>query len=72
MAKILNLSQNSDQELLKKIKENSDTSKIIYDLTMPINEEITPLKNFIEKMDSLKLAVLNHKFLQQILQFKRF
>ena len=30
MAKILNLSQNSDQELLKKIKENSDNLGYVY------------------------------------------
>ena len=30
MAKILNLSQNSDQELLKKIKENSDNLCYVY------------------------------------------
>lgn len=48
-----------------KIFEKDANNRIVYDLTMPINEEITPLKNFTAKMDSLKLAVQESKFLQQ-------
>ncbi len=48
-------------ELIEKDANNS----MVYNLTMPINEQITPFKNFIKKMDSLKLAVQQSNFLQQ-------
>ncbi len=46
--------------------KNSD-GKIIYALTMKMGEEITPLQNFIDKKDELKLRVMKHKFLQKII-----
>ena len=48
------------------IDKNSD-GKIIYDLTMAIGEEITPLQNFIDKKNELKSRVEEHSFLQQII-----
>lgn len=48
------------------IDKNSD-GKIIYDLTMAIGEEITPLQNFIDKKNELKSRVEQHSFLQQII-----
>lgn len=48
------------------IDKNSDR-KIIYDLTMAIGEEITPLQNFIDKKNELKSRVEEHTFLQQII-----
>jgi len=48
------------------IDKNSD-GKIIYDLTMAIGEEITPLQNFINKKNELKSRVEKHTFLQLII-----
>lgn len=48
------------------IDKNSD-GKIIYDLTMAIGEEITPLQNFIDKKSELKSRVEEHSFLQKII-----
>lgn len=48
------------------IDKNSD-GKIIYDLTMAIGEEITPLQNFIDKKNELKTRVNNHTFLKKII-----
>lgn len=48
------------------VDKNSD-GKIIYDLTMAIGEEITPLQNFIDKKNELKSRVEKHSFLQQII-----
>lgn len=41
--------------------------KIIYDLTMAIGEEITPLKMFLDKKNELTSRVNNHSFLQEII-----
>ncbi|WP_047245648.1 hypothetical protein [Maribacter thermophilus] len=48
------------------IDKKSD-GKIIYDLTMEIGEEITPLQNFIDKKSELKSRVEEHLFLQKII-----
>lgn len=48
------------------IDKKSD-GKIIYDLTMAIGEEITPLQNFIDKKGELKSRVEEHSFLQKII-----
>jgi len=48
-----------------KLIEKNTARQIVYDLTMPIGEKITPLNNFIIKMDSLKLAVSKSYFLRQ-------
>ena len=48
------------------IDKKSD-GKIIYDLTMAIGEEITPLQNFIDKKSELKSRVEEHSFLQKII-----
>lgn len=48
-----------------KLTEKKTSKKIIYDLTMPIGEELTPLKNFVTRMDSLKFAVSQNPFLQK-------
>ena len=47
--------------------EKGTNGKIIYDLTMAIEEKITPLKKFIDKKDELKFRINNHYFLQKIL-----
>jgi hypothetical protein len=52
------------------IDKNSD-GKTIYDLTMAIGEEITPLQNFIAKKNELKSRVEQHSFLQQIINENR-
>lgn len=48
------------------IDKKSD-GRIIYDLTMAIGEEITPLQNFINKKGELKSRVEEHSFLQKII-----
>ncbi len=47
--------------------DKNSKGKIVYDLTMPIGEEITPLQNFIDKKSELKSRVEKHSFLQQII-----
>ncbi|NQY30401.1 MAG: hypothetical protein HRT69_13120 [Flavobacteriaceae bacterium] len=47
--------------------DKGSNGKIIYDLTMAIGEEVTPLKKFLDKKDELKSRVSNHHFLQEIL-----
>ncbi len=48
-----------------KLVEKNTSKKIIYDLTMPIGEKLTPLNNFVIKMDSLKFAVNQNPFLKK-------
>jgi len=52
------------------IDKNSD-GKIVYDLTMAIGKEITPLQNFINKKNELKSRVEKHTFLQQIVNYNK-
>ncbi|WP_130733255.1 hypothetical protein [Flavobacterium sp. J27] len=52
--------------IAKLIDKNSD-GRIIYDLLMPINEKITPLKNFSSIKEEIKNKIDNHVFLQKIL-----
>lgn len=47
--------------------EKHGSQKILYDLTMGIGEKITPLANFIEKMPYLKKRLIDHSFLQNLL-----
>lgn len=47
--------------------DKGTNGKIIYDLTMPIGEIITPLNNFLVKKNDLKSRVESHQFLQKIL-----
>jgi len=51
-----------------KLIEKNTSKKIVYDLTMPIGEQLTPLNNFITKMDSLKLAANRNPFIQKQLK----
>lgn len=53
MAKILNLSQNSDQELLKKIKENSDNLGYVYKNCK--SNSIRFMKKMTSKMNEYEL-----------------
>jgi|GEM_PF-4164565 len=48
-----------------RLTEKNTSQKIVYDLTMPIGEKLTPLNNFMIKMDSLKIAVNQSPFLQK-------
>ena len=48
--------------------EKGQPNNIIYDLTMPIGETITPLSNFTIKKDSLKYYIERSKFLQNKLK----
>ncbi len=41
--------------------------KIIYELTMPIGEKITPLQNFIDKKGEIDSSIIKHPFLQKII-----
>lgn len=50
------------------ITENNSDDQIIYDLTMPMEEDITPFQNFLDQKSELTARVKNHKFLQQLLQ----
>ena len=52
---------------LAELIDKDSNGKIIYDLTMAIGEEITPLQNFIDKKNELKSRVEGHSFLQQII-----
>ena len=50
-----------------KLADKGSTGKINYNLTMAIGEEVTPLKNFLDKKIELRSRVQNHAFLQKIL-----
>lgn len=52
---------------MAELADKGSNEKIIYDLTMAIGEEITPLKMFIDKKDELTSRVNNHSFLQEII-----
>lgn len=47
--------------------EKGTDGKIVYDLTMAIQERITPLSNFLEQMPKLKQRVIEHEFLQKLI-----
>ena len=66
IANIYSYSFDGDCWQAELIDKNSD-GRIIYDLTMAIGEEITPLQNFIDKKNELKSRVEQHSFLQQII-----
>jgi len=66
IANIYSYSFDGDCWQAKLIDKNSD-GRIIYDLTMAIGEEITPLQNFIDKKNELKSRVEQQSFLQQII-----
>lgn len=51
--------------------DKGTNGKIIYNLTMPIGEMITPLNNFLVKKSELKSRVENHQFLQKILNISK-
>ncbi|SFT76081.1 hypothetical protein SAMN04489724_2072 [Algoriphagus locisalis] len=46
--------------------EKGNESNIVYNLTMPITDEITPFNNFTTHMSELKRRIENHDFIQQI------
>ncbi len=47
--------------------EKGSDGRLIYALTMPLGRKITPLRNFVNQKDKLKSRVLNHSFLQKII-----
>ena len=49
------------------LTEKGSDGKIIYDLTMAIEEKITPLSNFLDQMPMLKERVTEHEFLRKLL-----
>ncbi len=49
------------------LSDKGSNGKIIYDLTMALGEEVTPLQKFLDKKDELKSRVNNHYFLQEII-----
>ncbi|WP_405226706.1 hypothetical protein [Dokdonia sp. Asnod1-B02] len=54
-----------------KLVDKDTDGKIIYDLIMEIGEDITPLKNFIDKKEELTSRVQQHSFLQKIINDNR-
>ena len=48
------------------LEEKGQNNGIVYSLTMPIGEIITPLENFLEKKNDIKSRVESHQFLQKI------
>lgn len=48
------------------IQEKNANEKIIYNLTMPMEKEITPFQNFLEQKEELTKRVKNHDFLQEL------
>lgn len=53
---------------MAEIQEKNSERQIIYDLTMPMEEKITPFQNFLDYKSELNTRVEDHKFLQQLLQ----
>ncbi|WP_425636912.1 hypothetical protein ACPUEN_16075 [Algoriphagus yeomjeoni] len=48
------------------VVEKDEDSNIIYNLTMPIRDEITPFSDFMKNMPELKRRVETHDFIQKI------
>ncbi len=55
---------------MAQVKEIGSEIAIIYNLTMEIGERITPFSNFLEKKDWLKNRILNHEYINRILNYK--
>lgn len=49
------------------LTEKASDGKIIYDLTMSMEEGITPLSNFLDQMPLLKERVTEHEFLRKLI-----
>ncbi len=52
---------------MAELREKNKNSRIIFDLTMPIEDSITPLRNFITQKEELISRVTNHSFLNNLL-----
>lgn len=50
------------------LRDKDRNSNIIYDLTMPIEDSITPLKNFLIKKDYLTSRINEHSFINKLLK----
>lgn len=53
---------------MAEIQEKDGDPRIIYDLTMPVEDTITPLSNFLEKRSTLTHRIENHKFIKELLE----
>jgi hypothetical protein len=49
------------------LTEKGSDGKIIYNLTMSMEEGITPLSNFLDQMPVLKMRVSEHEFLRKLM-----
>lgn len=52
---------------MAEIQEKGGNPKLIYDLTMPIENSITPLSNFLKQKPELTKRIENHSFINQLL-----
>ncbi len=51
---------------MAEIRDKEKNSKIIYDLTMPIEDSITPLENFLLRKESLTNRIKEHDFINKL------
>ena len=49
------------------LRDKNENNKIIYDLIMPIEDSITPLKNFLNKKDDLTSRIEDNDFVTKLL-----
>ncbi|MCC8360059.1 hypothetical protein [Salinimicrobium sediminilitoris] len=52
---------------MAEIQENAGNPRLIYDLTMPIEEKITPLSNFLKQKPELTRRIEDHSFIKRLL-----
>ncbi len=52
---------------MAEIQKKGGDPKLIYDLTMPIEDSITPLSNFLKEEPVLTRRIKNHEFIRQLL-----
>ncbi len=53
---------------MAELRDKTSKTNIIYDLTMPIEDSITPLRSFLSKKDDLTTRVINHYFINELLK----
>jgi hypothetical protein len=52
---------------MAEIQEKGEDSRLIYDLTMPIEDTITPLSNFLKQRPELTRRIENHNYINRLL-----
>lgn len=51
---------------MAEIQDKGGNSKLIYDLTMPIEDSVTPFSNFLKQKSELTKRIENHRFVNEL------